>query len=270
MAPGLPNSRGILTTLLTPVPNHLLSYHFVCCAEKVSTSSNCWGTTQSWVFSTLEWVIQVQRWSQRESSWNVLQPQVESGFSTITGIWDPMDVAKNVWQRLGDQDSSLRWDLIWPSQLIGLKKRIRIGTSSSWDSKVDISVRRTESSTVTTMRGWERRISCSVWREPTNIRLRSRKWWQWLITWRVILGWDGMTVTTVKEDLSSHTMETSVVCLILFLFIVTEKTRGKERKWGGVDVMKDKEVQIEDVKVQHTLGWTSYNYCCESIPPKIS
>ena len=41
------------------------------------------------------------------------------------------------------------------------------------------------------------------------------------------------------------------------LFIITEKTRDKERKWDGVGVMKDKEIKIEDVKVPHTLGWDS-------------
>jgi len=42
------------------------------------------------------------------------------------------------------------------------------------------------------------------------------------------------------------------------LFIITEKTRGKERKWYGVGIMKDKELKLEDVKTPHTLGWTSY------------
>ena len=41
------------------------------------------------------------------------------------------------------------------------------------------------------------------------------------------------------------------------LFIITEKGRGKERKWDGVGVMKDKEMKLEDVKVPHTLGWAS-------------
>jgi hypothetical protein len=34
-----------------------------------------------------------------------------------------------------------QWGLIYPSQLIGLKKRIHSGSSSSWDSKMKISVR---------------------------------------------------------------------------------------------------------------------------------
>ena len=42
------------------------------------------------------------------------------------------------------------------------------------------------------------------------------------------------------------------------MFIITEKTRGKERKWNGVGVMKDKEMKLEDVKDPHTLGWPSY------------
>ena len=38
------------------------------------------------------------------------------------------------------------------------------------------------------------------------------------------------------------------------LFIITEKARVKERKRDGVGVMKDKELNLEDVKVPHTLG----------------
>jgi hypothetical protein len=37
-----------------------------------------------------------------------------------------MEVEKNACQRLTDQVSSLRWDLICPRQLIGLRKRIRL------------------------------------------------------------------------------------------------------------------------------------------------
>jgi hypothetical protein len=105
-----------------------------------------------------EWAVHVLRWSPRGSNWNFLQLQVASGFSAITGIWAPMEVEKNVCQRRADQVSSRRWDLICPSQLIGLKKRIRLGASSSWDSRPAISVRSTESSTVATMRCCERRL----------------------------------------------------------------------------------------------------------------
>ena len=45
---------------------------------------------------------------------------------------------------------------------------------------------------------------------------------------------------------------------MLMLFMITEKTRCKERKWDGVGGMKDKEVNLEDVKAPHTLGWSSY------------
>ena len=38
------------------------------------------------------------------------------------------------------------------------------------------------------------------------------------------------------------------------LYIITDKTRDKERKLDGVGVMKDKELKLEDVKVPHTLG----------------
>ncbi len=83
--------------------------------------------------------------------------------------------------------SSLRWDLICPNQLMVLKKRILLGVSSSWDSRPAISVRGTESSTVDTMRCCERRVNCSARREPTNIRLRSRKVCRWLsICWMTL------------------------------------------------------------------------------------
>ncbi len=134
-----------------------------------------WSTTQSWDFLAPEWAVQGQRWYPIESSWNFLTPQVTSGFSSMTGIWVPMVMTKKVCQRLADQTSSLRWVLICPIQLIGLKKRIRFGTSSSWDSRTDISVLTTESSTVTTIHCCESRLNCSVWRETTNISLRSRK-----------------------------------------------------------------------------------------------
>ena len=127
-----------------------------------------WSTTQSCVFLTPEWVVQVQRWSPRVSNWNFRQPQVASGFSVMTGIWAPMVMIKKVCQRLGDQTSSLRWVLICPSQLIGLKKRILLGTSSSWDSRPVISVRSTKSSTVVTMWCCERKRNCSARLEPEN------------------------------------------------------------------------------------------------------
>ncbi len=124
--------------MLTPDSNHLLRFNLVIVREK----SASWSTTQSWVFLTPEWEVQVQRWSPSVSSLNFLQPQAASGFSTISGIWAPIDVEKNVCQRLAGQDSFRRWVLICPSQLIGLKKRIRLGSSSSWVSRPVISVRK--------------------------------------------------------------------------------------------------------------------------------
>jgi hypothetical protein len=52
------------------------------------------------------------------------------GGSAITGIWVPMETEKKVFQRLADQVSSLGWDLIYPNQLMGLKKRNALGASS--------------------------------------------------------------------------------------------------------------------------------------------
>ena len=42
------------------------------------------------------------------------------------------------------------------------------------------------------------------------------------------------------------------------MFIITEKARDRERKRGGVGVMKDKELKLEEVNVPHTLGGASY------------
>ncbi len=75
-----------------------------------------WSTDQSCVFLTPEYTVQVQRWSLITSISNFLQPQTVSDFSGMTGIWVPMVMVKKVCQRLPDQTSSLRWDLICPSQ----------------------------------------------------------------------------------------------------------------------------------------------------------
>ncbi len=113
----------------------------------------------------------------------------------MTGIWAPMVMTKKVCQRLADQVSSLRWVLICPSQIIGLKKRIHLGVSSSWDSRTVISVRSTESSTVVTMCCCESRLNCSARHESVNKSLRSRKGYQWLSICWVTLCCEGMTVT---------------------------------------------------------------------------
>ncbi len=105
-------------------------------------------------------------------------------FSAITGIWAPMESEKKVCQRLADQVSSLRWDLVCPIQLMVLKKRILLGASSSWDSRSVISVRSTESSTVATMHCCEYMFNCSARSEPVNMSLRSWTGCQWLsICW---------------------------------------------------------------------------------------
>jgi hypothetical protein len=125
-----------------------------------SISPQCRPLLFSNVFLRLDFMCCVEKVSQllNRPSWNFLQPQAVSGFSTMTGIWAPMVMGKKTYQRLTDQDSSLRWGLICPSQLIGLKKRIRLGTSSSWDSRSTISVRSTESSTLPTIRCCQRRL----------------------------------------------------------------------------------------------------------------
>ena len=98
-------SRQInVPTILTPAFNHLLCFNFVRCVEKVSKLINhpvvsllgtrvCGTSTEMITQSIyLEFPATTSR----------------SGFSGITGIWEPMEVEKNVCQRLPDQDSSLR------------------------------------------------------------------------------------------------------------------------------------------------------------------
>ncbi len=111
----------------------------------------------------------------------------------MTGIWVPMVMTKKVCQRLADHASSLRWVLIRPNQLIGLKKRIHLGASSSWDSRPVIYVRSTESSTVDTLCCCEHRFNCSARRESGNISLRSRKDFQWLSICWMTLCCEGMS-----------------------------------------------------------------------------
>ncbi len=115
-----------------------------------------------------------------------------------------------------DQDSSLViWfstvkSVICPRKLIGLKKRTRLGSSSSWDSRPVISIRSTESSTVATIHCCEHKFNGSVRRDPTNLTFWSRRGCQWnRISW-VTLNCEGMVSTLALEtDLSSHVKESS-------------------------------------------------------------
>ncbi len=136
----------------------------------------------------------------------------------MTGIWSTMVMTKKDCQRLADQTSSLRWGLIYPSQLIGLKK-------TSWDTKSNtktgICVRSTESSTVDTTHCCEHRLNCSVRSEPGNISLRSRKCCQWLWICWVILCSEGMSGTAALEtEFSSHTNE------VVKLFIMNRESES--------------------------------------------
>ncbi len=141
-----------------------------------TNKSAIWSTTQSWVFLAPECVVQVQRWSPSGSTWNFLQPQTEIGNSVKAGILAPTQEAKNVWQRLADQVSSLWWVLICPNQLIGLNQSTRLGSSSSWDSRLAIFVRRTESSTVVTT--WYRNVGIVL--IPHSVSLMdSVELWKW-------------------------------------------------------------------------------------------
>ncbi len=140
-------------------------------------------TDQSWVFLGPEWVVQAQRWSPIVSIWNFLQPQVESVTSSRAGTLVPTQEQKNVYQRLEDQTSFLWWDQICPNQLMGLNQSTCLRTSTSWDSRLVISVCRTESSTVATTRCCARKHICSSWWESSKVCVRSLKCWHILRIW---------------------------------------------------------------------------------------
>ncbi len=156
--------------MMTPVFNHLLCFNLCRCTEKVRKLINLpvvrlLGTR---VNGTSTEMITQCIYLKFPTTTTV------RGFSVITWIWVSIDVEKNVCQRLVDQDSSLRWVLIYPSQLIALKKRTHLGESSSWDSRSDISIRSTESSTVDTMCCCESKLKCSTRRDPTYLILIPR------------------------------------------------------------------------------------------------
>ena len=43
---------------------------------------------------------------------------------------------------------------------------------------------------------------------------------------------------------------------VVFLFIIKEKVKSRERRCDGVGVMKDKKMKLEDVETPHTIGGT--------------
>ncbi len=136
---------------------------------------------------------------------------------------------KKVCQRLWDQVSSLRWDLICPRQLIGLKKWTWSGYV--WGHPLPETQDQPspsgeyESSTVTTMRCCERRLNCSPRHESGNISLRSRKGYQWLgICW-VTLYCEGMTATSVLNLRNQRASQSEA--LIYFVCVYYESIKRK-------------------------------------------
>ena len=118
-------------TTLTPGLIHLLSLYLMCSAKQVSKLINC----------------------------------------PVMGLFDSRVVrtrAHIVPKRMGDQVSSLRCDLMTPSHVIGSYHNTPFWVSSSWDSRVPISVLRVKSSTVTTM-------ICGVYRRRCSTRHETEK-----------------------------------------------------------------------------------------------
>ena len=136
-----------------------------------NNSASC-STVQSWAFLTPEWTVQVLTWSSRASIVNFLQSQVESGSWVRPGILAPTQVVKKVYHRLRGH----AWGHPLP------------------ETRLVISVRRTESSSVTIMNCCVRRRSCSPRRETANVSLRSRKGCQGLRICMVTGCWKGMLV----------------------------------------------------------------------------
>jgi hypothetical protein len=88
--------------MLTPAFIDLLCFYFVCCAEKVILPVVCLFGTR--VGGTRVKVVTegvYLKFPATTSRERLLR-------NAITGIWAPMDVEKNVCQRLADQVSSLR------------------------------------------------------------------------------------------------------------------------------------------------------------------
>jgi len=94
-------------TSLTTAASHLLRFHFVCCAKKVSKLIN------SPVVRLLGTRVGSTSAERCQGVNLKLQPQDERGKSARAGISAPIQEAKKVCQRLVDQASSLRCGLIW-------------------------------------------------------------------------------------------------------------------------------------------------------------
>ena len=137
-------------------------------------STRC-STAQSWAFLTPEWTVQVIAWSPRTSQKIFLQPQTESDSSDSVGICTPTQMTKKVCQRLTDQTSSQWWGQITPRKPRDVYHKILFGTSSSWDSRVSISVHKTESSKVVTMYCYRLPVSDDFLGDPVLSR-DDRNW----------------------------------------------------------------------------------------------
>jgi hypothetical protein len=162
-------------------PNHLLCFHFVGCEKEtnnlinhpvVSLLGNRVGGTKVRIPHGTARVPHVRLCGQFTSQPHVWYGILGTRFSLVITtraphvrlsgeftsqphvryvilpvILVPTQETKNVCQRLGDKDSSLRWDLIWPRQHMGSKFKTSLGVSSFSDSKFSISVYKTDSST---------------------------------------------------------------------------------------------------------------------------
>ena len=168
---------------------------FTLCVVR-NKSASC-STDQSWAFLGPEWAVQVLTWSPEDRQQTFFNHKSrEVGHQGLYFCTDTI---------FSDQVSSLWCGLIYPRQLIWLNPSVRLGSSSSqWDSRLVISVRRTESSTVAMMHCCSWRRSCSTRHETTNVCLRSLNGCHILRIWCVNLFWDGMTATL--EASSPHTM----------------------------------------------------------------
>ncbi len=125
-----------IPTMTTPVFNHLVCFHFVCCAKNFIELVNHPVRGTFWHQS--EW-YKYKRWSLRTSSWNFLEPQATRGFSEMTGIWSSMVMSKKAYERLVDQVSSLPYlyDESWSSSLLWIEKtRVKDKTSVPVNSSV--------------------------------------------------------------------------------------------------------------------------------------
>ena len=164
-------------TMLTPASSHLLRFHFVCCAEKIRNlvnrpvvsllSTRVGSTSAEVVTKSISLEIFATTSRERLPSNNRDLGAHGRGKECLTETSRPGFI------------STMRPNLPQPTHRLE-KKDTLWGILCLRLQAGHLRPKGTASSTVATMRCWERRFSCSARHESANISLRSRKVCQWL------------------------------------------------------------------------------------------